>query len=376
MTKLPIPTSATWNTSTTLASGNVGEIENRGWELSVTANKFIKINKFSVSASVNFAQNINKLLAMDQRVLNNLNSEPNADNRGANSILNRVVVGDPLCSIYGFNSLGVFQYTYDYLRNYNTKQLQLQAQAKANGETYDWDYEAWINQQLAEGKTFPVSTDENGHVIMTNTGEPQHLKYYYGDTDYEFKGGDAYYEDVNHDGNINELDIKYLGNSLPKMQGGFSLTLQYGNWKLVSRFNFRWGNKIINTARMNLESMYSTENQTSTVTYRWRKDGDVTPIPRALYGTGYNFQVSSRFVEDGSYLRLNNLQLSYSVPKAKLKKLGLNSLTGYVTMNNLFCWTKYTGIDPEISAGTYTAARDASSTPRSKSVTASLNFGF
>ena len=175
---------------------------------------------------------------------------------------------------------------------------------------------------------------------------------------------------------VNELDIKYLGNSLPKMQGGFSLTLQYGNWKLVSRFNFRWGNKIINTARMNLESMYGTENQTSTVTYRWRKDGDVTPIPRALYGTGYNFQVSSRFVEDGSYLRLNNLQLSYSVPKAKLKKLGLNSLTGYVTMNNLFCWTKYTGIDPEISAGTYTAARDASSTPRSKSVTASLNFGF
>ena len=376
MQRLPIPTSATWNTSTTLSFGNVGEMENKGWELSVTANRFIKVKKFSVSASVNLAQNINKLLEMDQRVLDNLNSQPSWSNRGAKSILSRVVVGDPLCSIYGFQSLGVFQYTYDYLTNYNTKQLQLQQQAAARGETYDWNYETWINEQLAAGKTFPVATDEEGKVIMTNTGVPKHLTYYYGDTEYEFRGGDAIYEDVNHDGTVNELDIKYLGNSLPKMQGGFSFTLQYGNWKLISRFNFRWGNKIINTARMGLESMYGTENQCSSVTYRWRKDGDMTVIPRALYGTGYNYQVSSRFVEDGSFLRFNNLQLSYSVPKKSIKKLGLNSLSAYVTMNNIFCWTKYTGIDPEIASGTYTPASDGATTPRSKSITASLSFGF
>ena len=376
MKGIPIPTSSTWNTSTTLSYGNVGEMENKGWELSVTANKFIKINKFSVTASVNLAQNVNKLLEMDQRVLDNLNSQPSWSNRGSKSILSRVVVGDPLCSIYGFQSLGVFQYTYDYLTNYNTKQLQLQQQAIARGEKYDWNYEAWINQQLAAGKTFPVATDEHGKVIMTNTGVPKHLTYYYGDTEYEFKGGDAIYQDVNHDGTINELDIKYLGNSLPKMQGGFSLTLQYGNWKMISRFNFRWGNKIINTARMSLESMYGTENQCSSVTYRWRKDGDVTQIPRALYGTGYNYQVSSRFVEDGSFLRFNNLQISYSVPKKVLKKYGLNTLSAYVTMNNLFCWTKYSGIDPEIAAGTYTPASDGATTPRSKSITASLSFGF
>ena len=376
MRAIPIPTSATWNTSTTLAWGNVGEMENKGWELQFNANKFIKIKKFSVSANFNLAQNVNKLLEMDQRVLDNMNTEPSYDRRGSSSILSRVVVGDPLCSIYGYNSNGVFQYSYEYLENYNTKQLQLQAQAAARGEAYDWNYEAWINQQLAEGKTFPVATDENGKVIMTNTGVPKHLTYYYGKTEYEFKGGDAFYEDVNHDGTINELDIKYLGNSLPKMQGGFGLTLQYGQWKLVSRFVFRWGNKIINTARMNLESMYGTQNQCASVTYRWRKDGDVTAIPRALYGTGYNYQVSSRFVEDGSFLRLNNLQISYSVPKTTLKKYGLNTLTAYVTMNNLFCWTRYTGIDPEISAGTYTPASDGATTPRSRMITASLNFGF
>ena len=376
MKNIPVPTSATWNTSTALSFGNVGEMENRGWELTVSANKFIKVKKFSVSASFNLAQNINKLLEMDQRVLDNMNSQPSWGSRGSSSILSRVVVGDPLCSIYGFNYNGVYQYSYDYLTNYNTKQLQLQSQAKARGESYDWDYEAWINQQLAEGKTFPVAIDENGKVIMTNTGVPKHLAYYYGDTEYEFKGGDAIYEDVNHDGNINELDIKYLGNSLPKMQGGFNVTLQYENWKLVARFNYRWGNKIINTARMGLESMFGTQNQCSSVTYRWRKDGDVTEIPRALYGTGYNYQVSSRFVEDGSFLRFNNLQISYSLPKKTIKKLGLNSLSAYVTLNNLFCWTKYTGIDPEVASGTYTPASDGATTPRSKSVTASLNFGF
>ena len=376
MRGIPIPTSAAWNTSTTISYGNVGEMENKGWELTVNANKFVKVKKFSVSASFNMAQNVNKLLEMDQRVLDNMNSQPSYSRRGSSSVLSRVVVGDPLCSIYGYNYNGVYQYSYDYLTNYNTKQQQLQAQAKARGENYDWNYEEWINQQLAEGKTFPVAIDEKGKVIMTNTGVPKHLAYYYGDTEYEFKGGDAIYEDVNHDGNINELDIKYLGNSLPKMQGGFNITLQYDSWKLVARFNYRWGNKIINTARMGLESMYGTQNQCSSVTYRWRKDGDVTEIPRALYGTGYNYQVSSRFVEDGSFLRFNNLQISYSVPKNTVKKLGLNTLPAYVTLNNLFCWTKYTGIDPEVASGTYSPATDGATTPRSKSVTASLNFGF
>jgi len=391
MKGLPIPTTATWNTSTTLSYGNVGEMENRGYELTLTATKFLKIKKFSMSASVNFAQNINKLKEMDQRVLDNMNSQPSYSNRGSASVLSRVVVGDPLCSIYGYNSLGVYTHSYDFLSNYNTKQLQLQQQAAARGEEYDWNYQAFINNFLQgtlpdewyaerglnkQPYSAPVARDEAGNVIMDNTGAPKKMRYYYGDTEYEFKGGDAIYEDVDHDGNINELDIKYLGNSLPKLQGGFSLTFQYDNWKLVARFNYRWGNKIVNTARMGLESMYGTQNQAATVTYRWRKDGDVTSIPRALYGAGYNYQVSSRFVENGSFLRLNNLQLSYSVPKKIIKKWGLNTLSAYVTMNNLFCWTKYTGIDPEISGGTYSPTTDSATTPRSRSITAALNFGF
>ena len=373
MSGVPVPYSTG---STTLAYGNIGKMQNKGWELVIDGNKFIKRGKFSLSASFNIAQNTNKLLEMDQRVLDNLNSEYSATARGSSSILNRVVVDQPLCSIYGYEFKGVYQYSYDYLSNYNIKQRQI---AQQNGTSWTAkDYEDWINSELDAGHTFPVATDADGHVVMTNNGTPQHIVYNYanGSSEYVFRGGDAMYEDLNHDGQINELDIKYLGNSLPKMNGGFSLTAQYGQWKLVARFTYRWGNKIVNVARMNLESMYGTENQCASVSWRWRQDGDVTLIPRALYDQGYNYQMSSRNVEDGSFLRFQNVQLSYSFPKNKLKKLGINNLSAYVTVNNLFCFTKYSGIDPEVGSGTYTPAKDGANTPRSKSVTASLSFSF
>ena len=367
----PIPSSTGY---TSLSFSNIGKMENKGWELSITGNKFLKIKKFSLSASFNMAQNNNELLEMNKDVLAGYNTkfEDKYTNRGNAARMNKVQVGAPLCSIYGYQSKGVYQYSYEYLQNYNTKMKQQNPNWTAT------DYENQINQWLAEGKTFPVATDANGHVIMTNNGEPQHMVYVYkdGSYEYQFKGGDAFYEDINHDGQINELDIVYLGNSLPKLQGGFSLTAQYGNWKMVARFTYRYGNKILNAARMGLESMYGTDNQCASVNYRWQKDGDETVIPRALYETGYNHQVSSRFVEDGSFLRFQNVQISYSFPKKQIKKWGLNTLTAYVTMNNLFCWTKYTGIDPEVSASTYAPAIDTSNTPRSKSITASLSVGF
>ena len=358
-----------------LATGNIGKMRNKGWDLSFSANKFVKINKFSVSANFNIAQNQNELLEMDERVLRSLNGndEYTYTNRGGDSRMNRVQVGNALCSIYGYQYKGVYQYSYQWLAN----------QQKENA----WDaatYEAHINQWLAEGKTFPVATDANGKVIMNSNGTPQRMVYNYelstdgatGTTLYSFDGGDAIYEDINHDGQINKFDIVYLGNSLPKLQGGFNLTFNYGNWKLIARFTYRWGNKVFNQARMNLEQMYTTSNQAASVNSRWRKDGDETVIPRALYGMGYNYQASSRYVEDGSFLRFQNIQVSYSFPKKMIKKWGLQSLSAYVTMNRLFCWTKYSGIDPEIAASTYAPAIDKATSPVSRSVTASISVGF
>lgn len=369
MAGFPIPGTANWNNSTTLAFANVGSKKNQGWELTIKGNKFIKVNKFSMSASFNLGQDNDKLLEMDERVLENLNDVPVYNHRGSSSVYKKVVIGQPLNSIYGYRYKGVYQYSYEYLQNTNTKMKQ----QNANWSTAD--YESWINEQLAAGKTFPVVVDENGKVVM-NGNSPQRLTYWYGDTDHNFNGGDAIYEDVNHDGTINELDIVYLGNSRPKLQGGFSFTFNYGNWKLITRFTYRYGVDLVNVARMNLESMYGTENQCSSVTNRWRKDGDVTMIPRALYQTGYNYQMSSRYVEDGSFLRFQNVQLSYSFPKKQIKKWGLSNLSAYVTMNRLFTFTKYSGLDPEKSCGLYTAAIDNNSTPVDRSVTASVNIGF
>ena len=195
-------------------------------------------------------------------------------------------------------------------------------------------------------------------------------------SDAVFQGGDAIYEDINHDGQINELDVVYLGNSLPKVNGGFNIGLKYGPWALKARFMYRFGNKVVNLARQNLEKMADSYNQCATVNYRWRKDGDVTPIPRARYGKTYNYQPSDRFVEDGGFVRFQNLQLSYNFDKKLIKKLGLNQLQLYGSMNNLYVWTKYSGIDPEVSPAQYGIAADNARTPRSKQFTLSLNVGF
>lgn len=363
MTSVDIPTTTGYSA---LSWYNVGSMTNDGWELNISGRDFIKIGKkFSISASFNIAQNVNNIKEMDERVLNAINSEWSATSRG--SYLNRIQEGNPLGSIYGFRYKGVYQYTYSYLENYR----------KENNLSTD-EYRNWINSQIDAGNTFPVALDNTGHVIMTNQGTPQRMVYNYedGSSTYEFNGGDAIYEDINNDGQINALDIVYLGNSMPKVNGGFSLTFKYGRWKLVARFNYRAGNKIVNTARMNLENMYTTNNQSTTTNYRWRKDGDITPIPRALYSTGYNWQGSSRYVEDGSFVRFQNLQLSYSIPQKTCKKVGLSNASIYFSMNNLYCWTKYSGVDPEVSIGGWGVASDTSKTPRSKQFTASVSLGF
>ena len=364
MSNVRIPSTTGFST---LAWTNVGDMENKGWELNIEANKFINIGKFSMSANFNISQNFNKILAMDESVLESINSDWDAAKRG--SYLNRIQIGNPLGSIYGLRFKGVYQYTYEYLIN-------MKERNNWSGE----DLRNYINNEfLPSGKTAPIAIDNEGKVLMSSTGEPVRQVYNFkdGSSTYKFQGGDAIYEDINNDGQINSLDIVYLGNSNPKVSGGFGFNFFWGsNWSLKTSFSYRAGVKVVNSAKMGLEQMFNAYNQSSAVNWRWRKNGDITNIPRAMYDTGYNFLGSDRYVEDASFIRMSYIQLVYNFDKKLLKALGMRRLQLSISGQNLFCWSKYSGTDPEHSAGAWGIAYDNSQTPRSKSVTMNINVGF
>ena len=218
--------------------------------------------------------------------------------------------------------------------------------------------------------------DEAGNVVRDANGNPLYMTFGYGTANYRFRGGDAIYEDVNHDGTIDELDIVYLGNCNPKFYGGFGFTVRWKNLSVNAFFNFRTGNKIVNYARMWSENMYTNNNQSIAVNWRWRKEGDLTDMPRALYQYGYNWLGSDRFVEDGSFLRFKYLTFNYEFPKTLCEKIKLSQINTYLTLNNLCTWTKYSGVDPEISPNQYGIAEDKSNTPRSQYFTLGITVGF
>ena len=341
-----IPTSSGF---TALNYQNVGDMLNIGWEFNINANDIIKKGKFRASFNVTFANNKNEITKMDPTVLAALNSEFDKNN---GSYLTRVQLNNAFGSIYGFRYKGVYQYS-----KYSAEEVP-----------------------GVSGPNAPVARDESGRVVVDKNGYPIPMLFGYNSDDksyiYKFQGGDAIYEDINHDGNINELDIVYLGSSLPKITGGWGFKLNYGRWSLNTQFNFRAGNKIINRARMLAENMYSNNNQSSAVNWRWRVEGDDAPIPRALYRDGYNWLGSDRFIENGSFMRLNYMQLSYSLDPKIIKKAGLTQLSFYVSANNLFCLTGYSGADPEVGYGGYGVTTDNAKTPNARSFTVGATIQF
>ena len=356
-----IPTSNGWNS---LRFKNVGDMKNEGWEIQFMGERLLKKGKFSMDAYVNFANNRNVITKMDPLVLKTLNIDWTEGNR---SVLQRVQLNNPFGSIYGFRSKGVYQYNYDTARD-------MAREDQANGTNT-------LQESINAGATYPIAIGASGNYVKDAKGDPVQMRFCYKpetNSGYYFKGGDAIYEDINNDGNINQSDLVYLGNSLPRLTGGFGFTLHYDRWALRANFNYRIDYDILNMARLDMESMVSNNNQSQAVNYRWRKEGDVTSIPRAMFGNGtnYNTLISDRFVEDGSFLRLNYLQLNYSFDPKKLKNWHMKTLNFYASANNLFCLTKYSGVDPEIGYGGYGVTTDSSKTPRSKSYTLGVTIGF
>ena len=353
---------------------NNGKMRNTGWEFHINTNRMIKAGKFSMDMNANFGNNRNEILEMDEYILENKNSKYGYAN---GETLRRVQLHNPFGAIYGFKYKGVYQYNYLTIKNHVQEMVEA-------GATKD-DIQAWWREWSSTGKTAPVAVGADGNIILEGNNVPKRMMYDYrsDNTGHDgsfpgFNGGDAIYEDLNHDGQINALDITYLGSSLPKLTGGFGFSFNYGAWRLSTQFNYRVGNKIINKARLNAEAMTGNDNQSQAVNYRWRQEGDVTPIPRAMYGgnSNYNTLISDRFVEDGSYLRMSYAQLNYSINKKNLTWIGLNRLSFYASVNNPFVLTKYSGVDPDIAFGGEDPAIDNMQTPRSRSYTLGITVDF
>lgn len=320
---------------------NVGIMDNNGWEFNFYTANAIRVNDFSLDFNFNLSNYVNTIVELRDDVLNNYNGDFNFEN---GTYLSRIQEGNSYGSIYGFRYKGVYQYD---------------------------EYIPGVQENA------PVARDENGNVFTNELGDPMPMYYAYGRSNaYRFRGGDAIYEDVNKDGSIDELDIVYLGNSNPKVNGGFGFTMRYKRFVVTPFFNFRYGNKIVNTARMHAENMYYNDNQSVAVNWRWRKDGDVTDMPRALYEYGYNWLGSDRYVEDGSFLRMKYLTFNYSVDPQHLKRYNLSQLSLYLTFNNLFVLTKYTGVDPEVGYGSFSVSTDSNRTPRSRDFTFGMTVSF
>lgn len=269
---------------------NGGEIKNQGFELSVTAKPVVTRNwNVEVGASVgHYANKVTKLPDGDYT----------SSVYGDNNILTSV--GNPVGLFYGYKTAGVFA---------------TDAEAKAAGK--------------------------DGYLYMEDNAGIRN----------DFKAGDVHFIDQNNDGKVSELDKVVIGDPNPDIYGNIFATINYKNLTLTMGWNYSLGNDVYNYQRSILNSGSTFYNQQVAEVAHWRYEGQQTDLPRLAYGDPMgNNRFSDRWIEDGSYLRLKTLNLSYKVPVPG-SWTWLQGLTVWAQANNLLTFTKYLGSDPEFSIG-------------------------
>jgi len=307
---------------------NSGEMTNQGWEFRTDID-IIRNKTWKVGFNFNISQNRNEINKLPENKKGMKYELKNGE------YAYKFVEGNPLGAIYGYNCMGVYQNVED---------------------TY--------------------AKDLNGNIINDVNGNPVVMKNG-SETVYP---GDAKYKDQNGDGVIDKYDIVYLGNTNPKITGGFGFSVNYKTWGLVASFHGRAGQKVINNVRYENENMKGKNNQSTAVLRRWRNEGDNTEIPRALYDRGNNHLGSDRFMEDASFLRLKTLTLKYEFPRELTQRMHIDRLNVYITGYDLLTWTNYSGQDPEIQEsyvdGLYLTYKDGARTPKARRFSIGFNLNF
>ncbi|MFD1166140.1 SusC/RagA family TonB-linked outer membrane protein [Sphingobacterium daejeonense] len=185
----------------------------------------------------------------------------------------------------------------------------------------------------------------NDDVVKNEVGRPVGGFYGYVSQGVDPETGNMIYADLNNDGKTSVSDKTYIGDPNPNFTFGFTNNLYYKGFNLNVFIQGTQGNDIYNVSRMEMEGMYDGKNQSTRVLQRWRVPGQVTEVPRA----GYDMKNSSYFIEDGSYIRLKNVSLSYNIKAPALSRIGINKLAPFISASNLITLTKYTGMDPEVN---------------------------
>lgn len=254
-----------------------------------------------------------------------------------------------------------------------------------------WEYDVNINGSVISNRLTKLNGGERVYGSYTICDEGLPLYSFWG---YEYEGiyqsddevkahqwavetssehwGDARYKDQNNDGIINDDDLTAIGSSFPWLTYGANFSLRKGGWDMSLFFQGVYGNKIYNAVRLRTEGAGTEATLSTTMRDVWTKENTSGTIPNAgPSGSSRNKEASSRFVEDGSYLRLKNLQIGYTLPQNFSKKIGISNCRLYVTMGNLLTFTSYTGYDPEVGGGV-----DWGNYPQSRTITFGTNINF
>ncbi|MBO9151531.1 SusC/RagA family TonB-linked outer membrane protein [Chitinophaga sp. GCM10012297] len=308
---------------------NIGKVRNEGLELTLTTTN-IKSGSFSWSTDVNVSFNRNKVLGLSENQ-DNLLSTVGWENSFSTVPLYVAALNQPAAMFFGYLTDGLYQVD-------------------------DFDVSA------SGAYTLKLSEPTNG---MAN---------------YRIQPGDIRYKDVNLDGVVDEKDRVVIGRVLPKHVGGLNNNFRYKGFDLGIFFQWSYGNKIYNANRTMFEGNMSNRtglNQFASYTDRWSIDNQDSKRFRAG-GYGPAGYYSDYFLEDGSYLRLKTVSLSYAIPSKILRSSFVKNISASVAAQNLYTWTKYSGMDPEVSVrnSALTPGFDYSAYPRARTLTFSIRAGF
>jgi TonB-linked SusC/RagA family outer membrane protein len=299
-----------------------------------------------------------------------------------------------------------------YLNAGKVQNKGLEAQLDYKNDAHNLKYDIGVNVSMLNNKVLSLSNgqpiasgriDNNYNATLTTIGHPIGSFYLYEQEGifqtaadvfghaYQGKNiqpGDVKFKDQNGDGVIDEKDRVFLGSAIPKYTFGATANLEYKNFDLSAFFQGQYGNKIYSQVNMDIEGFYRPFNVTQRVyDERWHGEGTSNSMPKVSFNDASNNKYpSSRFLEDGSYLRLKNVQLGYTIPEKIVNRFHIKNLRFYITGQNLWTLTNFTGLDPEMNisdnvkrdtyGGDVAAGIDWGTYPSAKSYIVGLNLNF